>query len=629
MQLDELLNRLDVGEDQDIEFKAASEHGLPKSIWETISAFANTSGGHIVLGIAQNKNKLEIAGVKNPNHLRKIFWDTHNNPEKLSVPLCQESDVQVLTVADHHLLVIHVPRALRTQKPVYINNNPTTGTYKRNYEGDYRCNRAEINQMLRDAGDEPQDSKILGGFDLGDLDGETLNSFRNRFGSREMTHPFLAGDDKSLLQQIGGWRKDRNTNQEGLTLAGLLMFGRERSILDALPWYHIDYQEKLSDNPDERWNYRLTLDGKWQANIFNFFFRVYPRLVADLAIPFKLDEHAVRLGETPVHVAVREALVNTLIHADYQTSKPIIIIKKRDEFIFDNPGLLRVPLEKLYIDGGISDPRNPNLQKMLSLLGLGEKAGSGFQKILHAWRDQHWFKPLVVEQAKLGMTRLWLRLASMIPTDVEETLRLVVGSKYSQLTDFDRIILMLAHKLETIGNSDVRNYLDKHPREIGEHLKDLVNKNWLIQDGHGRGTRYRLPIASSGHYTSNSGYYSQNSEHLDLKSEHYNQNSEHLDLKSEHYAKLFNIAAPVRNKGKVSKETMISTILLLCADDYLSLKELAVLLDRQSDSLRNHYINNMINDDLLVLRYPSTLNHPDQRYKTKNPIIKALIDEPL
>ena len=607
MQLDELLNQLDIGEDQDIEFKAASEHGLPKSIWETISAFANTSGGYIVLGIAQNKNKLEMVGVKNPNHLRKTFWDTHNNPEKLSVPLCQESDIQVLTVGEQTLLIIHVPQALRTQKPVYVNNNPTTGAYKRNYEDDYRCTKGEISQMLRDASDEPQDARILEGFGLEDLDTETLIAFRNRFRSREPTHPFLESDDKTLLQQVGGWQRNRATGKEGLTLAGLLMFGRERSILDALPWYHVDYQERLSDDPDERWTYRLTVDGKWQANLFNFFFRIYPRLVTDLNLPFKLDEHAVRLGETPVHVAVREALVNTLIHADYHTSKPIIVVKKRDEFIFDNPGLLRIPLEKLYLDGGVSDPRNPHLQKMLSLLGIGEKAGSGFQKILRAWREQHWFKPLVVEQPKLGMTRLWLRLASMIPTIVEQTLQQVVGTSYPKLSEFDRTILMLTHKLETIGNTDIRNYMGKHSREVGEHLKYLVNQNWLIQEGHGRGARYRLPTTNS---------------------EQYNLNSGHLTERSGHYEELQGIASIVKATGRAQRDLIQETILKLCAVDYLTIKQLADLLNRSPESLRKHYINSMVNKKLLELRYPEKINHPQQGYRTtENAAIKQEIGD--
>lgn len=127
---------------------------------------------------------------------------------------------------------------------------------------------------------------------------------------------------------------------------------------------------------------------------------VYPRLVDGLNVPFKLDKDAVRLGETHVHEALREALVNTLIHADHQSSKSITVIKRRDTYVFQNPGRLRILVERLYA-GGVSDPRNPNLQKLFQLLGLGEKAGSGFQKILRAWREQHWFIPLVAEKADL------------------------------------------------------------------------------------------------------------------------------------------------------------------------------------------------------------------------------------
>lgn len=129
-----------------------------------------------------------------------------------------------------------------------------------------------------------------------------------------------------------------------------------------------------------------------------------PRLVDGIATLFRMDQHAIRLEETHVHEALREALVNSLVHADHQSSLPITVIKQVNAFIFQNPGLLRVPREQLL--QGLSDPRNPNLLKMFQLLGLGERAGSGFQKIMRAWREQHWLEPLVAEDTQLETTRV-------------------------------------------------------------------------------------------------------------------------------------------------------------------------------------------------------------------------------
>jgi ATP-dependent DNA helicase RecG len=78
MTIDELLEALTLGEDRDIEFKAA-QGGFPRAVWETVSAFANTSGGIIVLGITENNGKFEIAGIRKPSSLIKDFWDTHNS----------------------------------------------------------------------------------------------------------------------------------------------------------------------------------------------------------------------------------------------------------------------------------------------------------------------------------------------------------------------------------------------------------------------------------------------------------------------------------------------------------------------------------------------------------------------
>ena len=613
MNFDQLLDALNLGENQDVEFKAA-EGGLPRSLWETVAAFANTEGGTIVLGVAERDGLLSIEGVRKPEALLKAFWDTHNNPQKLNQPVCREADVIVFPFDRHKLICIHVPRAVRQQRPVFINGNPLLGTYKRNFEGDYRCTESEVRQMLRDASDEPLDSRILDGFDLDDLDADSLAAYRNRFASRDPDHPFLALNEPDFLESIGALRRDRRLGIEGLTLAGFLMFGRERSLLDALPHYHLDYQEQLSDDPEERWTFRLTLDGKWAPNLFNFYYRVFPRLVEDIDVPFKLDRVAIRQEETHVHEALREALVNTLIHADHQSSRPINIIKRRDAFIFANPGRLRIPREQLY-QGGVTDPRNPNLQKMFQMLGLGEKAGSGFQKILRAWREQHWLIPLVAEQLSLEMTRVWLPIASMIPDDVEKELRSVVGNAYGALDELGRGILMLAHRFGEVCNEDIQPYRREHPRDIGIRLRELVAAGWLDKTGHGRGTRYRWPKPGTPEVFDALATDIVGSEHLGRGSEHLPPVSEHLGLDSEQEGDLFELAAAVRGKGKVPKQQMEETILALCRQDWLSLRDLARLLNREPDSLRNHYVRALLLDGRLQARVPGKPNHPNQAYR--------------
>jgi ATP-dependent DNA helicase RecG len=623
MDLETLLQYIDIGnEDQDIEFKSATWN-LPKDVWETVSAFANTEGGYIILGVSETRQGLNISGVIDPNQLIKEFWDGHNNSQKLSVPICGNSDIQIQAIDENNLVIIRIPRASRIQRPVYINNNPMTGTYKRNYEGDYRCSAPEVKQMLRDASDDPQDYQILDGFDLTDLDSDTLKAFRQRFSNREPDHPWLAKDDKDLLYQLGGWRRDRTTGKDGLTIAGLLMFGQERSILDALPHHHLDYQEHFSTDPEQRWTYRLTLDGKWAPNLFNFYYRVYNRLVNDLAVPFQLDRDATRKGETHVHQALREALVNTLIHADHRSTRSIVIIKKIDRFEFSNPGRLRITIQELYA-GGVTDPRNPNLQKMFQMLGLGEKAGSGFQKIIRAWKEQLWYIPHVSEKLETDLTSVKLAMVSLIPERIENTLRELVGEKYSSLTELERMILVGTHEFEPITNTDIQCFRHEHPRDIGECLQGLVKNGYLEKSGRGRGTRYTLPMSSQPDLLwllSDSEHYESNSEHKPVNSEHKPVDSEHKPVNSEHNenSDLLKVAAPVRETKRVKPEVMQDTIAKLCAGKYLSLKELAQLLNRSSHTIRTHYIEPMLSKGLLELKYPDRTNHPQQAYKTGSP----------
>ena len=139
--------------------------GLPKSIWETYSAFANTYGGIILLGVEERADKsLHPVDLPDPDRLIREFWDIVNNPNKTSVNILSARDVFVQEVDGAHIVVIRVPRAERSYKPVYVDGNPLC-TYRRNGEGDYRCTREEYQAMVRDASVRTQDMLVLNEMD--------------------------------------------------------------------------------------------------------------------------------------------------------------------------------------------------------------------------------------------------------------------------------------------------------------------------------------------------------------------------------------------------------------------------------------------------------------------------------
>lgn len=128
--------------------------GLPQSIWETYSAFANTLGGVILLGVEETADKsLQVAngGLSDPDSLIDEFWKIINNPKKVSINILSNKDVYVQSIDGKNIIVIDIPRAGRSYRPVYIDGNPVTGTYRRNGEGDYKCTPEEYQTMVRDA----------------------------------------------------------------------------------------------------------------------------------------------------------------------------------------------------------------------------------------------------------------------------------------------------------------------------------------------------------------------------------------------------------------------------------------------------------------------------------------------
>jgi ATP-dependent DNA helicase RecG len=420
MTLDELAQ---LREGWDFEAKLAGGRNgrgaVPASFFETYSAMANTDGGVIVLGLAERKDgSFDAVGLADAARVEQEVWDLLDNRQKVSANVLARRDVSVERAGDRDVLVVRVPRAHRTARPVFLGGNPMN-SFRRSGQGDRRCTEPEVRRMVADASDVPADSAVVEGYGLDALDTGTIEVWRNLFSAVEPRHPFLQGDVISLLRSIGAWRADAGAEQEGPTVAGLLMFGRERPILDRFPWYQLDYREIDERRPDLRWIDRVTIDGKWPGNVFSFFLRVEPKLVADLKVPFKLAPNMQRIDSTPAHEGLREALVNTLIHADYTGTRGIRVFKRRRSFEFINPGLLRVPWSVAVL-GNASDPRNPSLQKMFQLVGFGDRAGSGVPKITLAWREEGWPAPQVSEDFDAQEARLVLDIGHLDPDPVAD-----------------------------------------------------------------------------------------------------------------------------------------------------------------------------------------------------------------
>ena len=483
------------GERINIEYKEASSD-LPKSLWETYSSFANTIGGTIVLGIKEHRNKsvedgkFEIRGVGDADKMLKTFWDTINS-DKVSRNILVDEDVECVNYEDKTLLIVHVPQANYTMRPIYINKNLIGGTFKRNYEGDYHCTDDEVKSMLRDANENGNDGVLIEHYDMNDIDLPTLHAYRNRFEVRNVDHAFNQLDDKDFLRNMGGYTTDRSIRREGLTMAGLLMFGKGLSVRDRFDNLRMDYIDKTNLVGDIRWSDRLTYDGMWENNLYNFFTRVVPKLTADLKRPFRL-EGLERIDDTPVHKAVREGMTNMIIHADLCITGVLKVEKYDKEFVFSNPGSLKLPIADI-MRGGNSKARNPRIQNMLRMIGYGDNIGSGYPTILKTWKEQNWRKPTLLDRTELRQVDLTLPMISLLPKTVLEEMKHYYGSAaYDLLTANEQQILAYVWNGDSINNIELQQLLGLNSIEAGKLLHQMVKKGLMNQNNKNRWTTYTI-----------------------------------------------------------------------------------------------------------------------------------------
>ncbi len=246
MTKEELVARLRDIEWDDFEVKSAKSE-LPKNIWDTVSAFSNTSGGWIVLGVRQNGRTFEIQGVDNAEKLEQDFHGTLRSGKfnQTVITRSKRYDIDGLK-----LLAFYIPEV--DLKPVYFGN--PTNTFIRMGSGDQRATEGEIRAMFRNQSFGKKTEETIPDSGIEMLNSDSLHNYRFALGSTNNLIELQNVDDATFCEEV-------NITSNGLlTYAGLLMFGKAPYVLRYVPTFCIDYIEipaPTIQQAEVRYTYRI------------------------------------------------------------------------------------------------------------------------------------------------------------------------------------------------------------------------------------------------------------------------------------------------------------------------------------------------------------------------------------
>lgn len=456
-----------------LEFKESSNN-LTKDFWPTYSAFANTCGGYIILGVAENPTR--IIGVNDPNKIKQEIFNIANNKEKTNFNIISDDNIEIHLVDGKSIISVFIPELQMHKKPLYLNGN-IKKSYIRKNEGDYLATDDDIRRFIRNSHDD-NDSELLDNYSIEDLDNTSVLEFKNILNNRNPSKNYLSLDNFSFLKEMGVFQIDRNDNTRNwkLTLAGLLFLGKLNSIIQKIPHFHLEYLNKRDTNT--RWKDRISSgdDNYSDLNLFQYYKIVLEKLKLSINEPFILDERCVRKSYIELDVALREALANMIIHADYFDPETSIKVEVEDFFYtFLNPGTLKVTPEQFFT-GGKSSPRNNILMSYFRRIGVCERAGSGGKEIVSVILKNNFREPQLETNDRKTSLKIWVA---------------ALEDSYPELSTSSRNILFYIQKNREVQFKELKaKFQDLSAYSIRKALSDLEFNKYIYTYGQGRSTKY-------------------------------------------------------------------------------------------------------------------------------------------
>lgn len=408
MTKDELIAKLQSIEWSDIEFKEAT-WAVPKDALSTVSAFANTEGGHLVFGVKQANGAFTVTGVTDADQMQNTFLGQVRDTNKVGVLL--PIDPQKHDLPEGIVLAFYIPEATRQQKPIYIDGNPKKAYIRRGGRDD-TCTGDELQRFWRDASGTRYDAEPLDVDTSRCFDEASVRWYRTRFAASNPGKD-TAGDDTAFLRTWGFLVEQGGVLRP--TRAAILVLGSGEYVRQVLPRMvtdvHLYRNASAEYDSTVRWADRLTVEDNlikaWQA-IVEFYFRHSER-------PFSVDAGTLRRDDDPPdYISFREAAINLLIHQDFGDTTRIPVIRFfRDQTEFFNPGDAFASREQL-LDPGDKEVRNPSIVNAFRRIGLSDQGGTGVRAIFDGWRKLGYLPPEIENHRAEKSFRLRLRKEKLI-----------------------------------------------------------------------------------------------------------------------------------------------------------------------------------------------------------------------
>jgi ATP-dependent DNA helicase RecG len=385
MNLENLYKILHEGEGLTVEFKTA-QHAIPKNIFETVCAFLNRIGGTILLGVADNG---EIKGIdaKYVQKIKKELTNTLNNPQLINPPIyLQPNEIEI---EDKTILLLQVYESSQV-------HNTRGLIFDRNYEGDFNItlNTNLVANLYIRKQSTFTENKIYPFATINELRTDIIQRVRQMALNRQPGHLWESMTDMELLRSVQLYQTDYSTGKEGLTLASILLFGRDEVIASVLPFHKTDAICRIQnlERYDDRDDIRTNL------------IESYDRLMR--FVEKHLPEKFVLKGDIRISVRnliFREVLANTLIHREYTNPYPAKLVIGVNKIYTENANKSHGELQ-LQPDNFSPFPKNPVIARVFKEIGRADELGSGIRNIYANYSYYSQQEPILEEKDIFGCT---------------------------------------------------------------------------------------------------------------------------------------------------------------------------------------------------------------------------------